>query len=560
MSVKFTKQQTAIINAFEQWMDDDETPAMVVQGAAGTGKSFLTHHFARRISARGGSVAAIAPTHKACKVLASMLKSRDAKIMTIASLLGKLRQHSYIGTRRFSRGKGSGKMRDFDYFILDEVSMVPDRDLEVILDMVCEADKKILIVGDKNQIPAPSQHLVEENGMLVKSNSLAFDIENIFNLTEIVRQNTKRGEGGMILALSGWVSRNMDRPFDMKSALVELKLSSLAIDPARLYEEYADMLKKDVDTRIIAYTNKAVRRHNKEVRARLKFRLPICLGELLTGYSNVGCPKRTIENGADYIVKRLELKTTHKILNFRNLVGYRARLMSSDAWKSGGKSYISDSSEACTEGFFIKPNHPMNASFMKELIRRAEKVNKRRSAVIDFVNYQSLKNKVLFLDNIYRYEDVVMTEEEFIETHPLLFTQIRSVCDDKGKVMSPKVYEEIKEQYGEIFENRLADNNPIGDTEVLADKYMIVERDIYYGYSVTAHKSQGSTYTNVYVDCNDFSKMRPRWNWARGMTENKVREKNQLQYVACTRASDRLRLITSSEETALSLDEQRVAK
>lgn len=49
-----------------------------------------------------------------------------------------------------------------------------------------------------------------------------------------------------------------------------------------------------------------------------------------------------------------------------------------------------------------------------------------------------------------------------------------------------------------------------------------------YNFALTIHKSQGSTYKEVWLDSQD------------AMINNKTRERNQLFYVACTRPSDKL--------------------
>ena len=74
-------------------------------------------------------------------------------------------------------------------------------------------------------------------------------------------------------------------------------------------------------------------------------------------------------------------------------------------------------------------------------------------------------------------------------------------------------------------------------------KYKILEKDLYYGYAITSHKAQGSTYDAVYVDENDFTKIRDRWNHKYSCMELRIKEKNQLRYVAYTRASSVLKII-----------------
>jgi len=57
------------------------------------------------------------------------------------------------------------------------------------------------------------------------------------------------------------------------------------------------------------------------------------------------------------------------------------------------------------------------------------------------------------------------------------------------------------------------------------NKYEKIVKDMDYGFAITGHKSQGSTYNYVFVMCNDIEE-----NW-------RTKEKNQILYVAITRPS-----------------------
>lgn len=61
-------------------------------------------------------------------------------------------------------------------------------------------------------------------------------------------------------------------------------------------------------------------------------------------------------------------------------------------------------------------------------------------------------------------------------------------------------------------------------------------RDLDYGFAITAHKSQGSTYDTVFVDVNDivYNKY--------GVPYNNIEEINRRLYVACSRAKNKLYL------------------
>jgi hypothetical protein len=89
----------------------------------------------------------------------------------------------------------------------------------------------------------------------------------------------------------------------------------------------------------------------------------------------------------------------------------------------------------------------------------------------------------------------------------------------------------------------------LGDSETFADKYKVIEKDIYYGYAITAHKSQASTYNTVIVDEPDFQKISNKWNFKYNKLESRVKEKNQIRYVSYTRAKDNLFLVYNEKKT-----------
>ena len=61
----------------------------------------------------------------------------------------------------------------------------------------------------------------------------------------------------------------------------------------------------------------------------------------------------------------------------------------------------------------------------------------------------------------------------------------------------------------------------------------IIVKDLDYGYAITGHKSQGSTYSHVFVMENDINE-----NWV-------LRERNQIKYVALTRPSMTATVLTT---------------
>ena len=526
-------QQIAFDKIVHFLTKDTENPAIVLNGQAGTGKSTLMKYIVDYISDNiNTNVAAITPTHKARRILHKMLNSdRICQIstMTVASILGKMKEHSYIGTKLYTRGS-TQKMDDYSIFILDEVSMVLDRDLDTIINYICVHDKKIIMIGDNCQIPCPSQKLIHdfELEMCYKPDSYAFDIENIITLTEIVRQ----AKESPIIKIATYLRENIMRETCLKDIIsgTGLEFDDICKDNKVVYDMFTDDLKKgDISTRIIAYTNANVQSHNLQVRKVMGFNDVFVVGELLTGYNNVGFPTPIIENGCDYQIIKFKFVCNKKILNYENLAGHVIDIKNVD------------DNTITNNLFFISVNHTNNTRFMSDIVKLAEKVNSVRSTKNDFKEYSALKNRSIFIQDVYKFQNKITLETEFKQNHPLLFTRVSEVINVNNKTKcSSELVRKIEELYDDIIDVRLGDNKDISDNEVLSDKFKVLEKDVYYGYAITSHKSQGSTYKNVYVDEHDFKKLSNKWNYRYQAVENRFKEQNQLKYVAYTRSSDKL--------------------
>lgn len=534
MAIKLTDDQDKAFKRVQGFFSDDDNPAIVIQGSSGCGKTFITKHIVDYLMDIGRmAVVAIAPTHKARRVLSKMLnKERFLSVpsLTVASVLGKMREHTYIGSHKYTNGSKQ-KMDKYDCFILDEVSMVSDKDLDEIIDYICDHDKKLILIGDNCQIPSPSQQIVTQDTICYKPDSSAFDIVNLCDLRQIVRQ----AADSPIIQIATYLRDHLLEEQDLSDVLhgCGINEQDICITPQELYPMFKKDWKAGLDTRIIAYTNAAVRSHNQHVRKELNYSEPLVVGDLMTGYENVGWPVIQIENGTDYKVIRIRQTSRYMIEGFCGLVGNLVDLVDLD-----------DPTHTSRDLFFINIQCSANLRFMNEMVRRAEKVNKRYSTKNEYKKYCALKNRAVFLEDVYKYNNQIMTETNLRQLHPLLFTKVSEVIDtSRNTITVSDLTQKLEDQYGEIIECRLIDNKPFADGEVFADQYMVVEKDIYYGYGITSHKSQGSTYDNVYVDENDFKKITNKWNYRFRAVEKRHKERNQLKYVAYTRASKDLKII-----------------
>jgi adenylate kinase len=570
-NIKLTDSQN---DAFEKIIDflirDNKQLFMVLNGQPGVGKTTLMKYVINYLSNftdKINSIVVIAPTHKAKRVIDNTINTgRTFKItcITISKLLSKCKDHSYIGTKKFTDGK-TDKMDDYDIFILDEVSMVSDKELNIITDYIRRVSlihegslgtlipKKLLMIGDNCQIPSPcqkleyikinydledsrelrSEELYNKNIYCIKPDSKAFDFDNIITLNEIVRQQ----KDSIIIKIASNLRYNIDQEFILKDLITDIGLyDKVYINYNELYDitvcnSIINDIKNGIDSRIITYTNIMVKTHNLAIRKQLGYNELLVKNEILTGYNNIGFPQPYIENGCDYKVEQVSINKNKVILKYKNLVGYDVKLINMDKVCENNSKHL----------FFISAYNTENYEFIKYIIELAEIVNSKNSTIKDFKKYIKVKETCVFLEDVYKYMDNIYNESDFKSYHPLLFSKVIDVIDEKKLLpLKNDLAKNIYENYKDVIEYRLEDTKEITENETFADIYKVIEKDMYYGYALTAHKSQGSTYKNVYVDENDFYKIKDRWNHNMNCVEIRTRERNQLLYVSITRPSDKL--------------------
>lgn len=128
----------------------------------------------------------------------------------------------------------------------------------------------------------------------------------------------------------------------------------------------------------------------------------------------------------------------------------------------------------------------------------------------------------------YVYQDIfIIDSNDHQNLH--LYGQMHDFFRDMAKA--------DKKQWKRYYEfrrhNVLMKNIDTYQNGQLRPTHEIIVKDMDYGYALTAHKSQGSTYTHVFVMENDIND-----NWL-------IKERNQIKYVSLTRPTHRATVLTT---------------
>ncbi len=276
-----TGEQLQAFEALEAFVSSPRGGMFLVEGYAGTGKTFLINSFVEWFLQSDhckGDVGMSAPTNKAVKVMYANADYYHAylKFMTTHSALNMREKINESGQIVFEPDfSKDAKIDSCQLLIVDETSMLSDQLFDLLYDRVKRKALKIIFLGDLAQIPPVGAE-----------NSIPFREEeqqrlNIgkASLTEIVRQ----AKGNPIIELSMQVRNFIKRPtipHTGESMLVEYGTKGVIYyDRRGEFEDLADVVEsyfkspnfaQDADfCKVIAWTNKSVDGWNKLIRMAL---------------------------------------------------------------------------------------------------------------------------------------------------------------------------------------------------------------------------------------------------------------------------------------------------
>jgi GTPase SAR1 family protein len=167
----------------------------VLKGAAGTGKTSLMYYVLKDFYQRGKRIAVSAFTNQATNEIGRRTSFADA--ITLYKLL-KL-QADNESEKLFFTSKGKPLVEQYDIIVVDEASMILDRDLNLLIQEINKtySTTKLIITGDRYQLEPVGQ----------ETDNIAFGFDNCFELKSIVRQ----AENSNIIKYATEVRKIQDR-------------------------------------------------------------------------------------------------------------------------------------------------------------------------------------------------------------------------------------------------------------------------------------------------------------------------------------------------------------
>lgn len=256
-----TAQQAALDTLMEFTTGKTPHGLATLSGFAGVGKTTVVAELFGKLSNQM-RVLVTAPTHKALAVLADKLGDTGCELMTTQAALGMKLTELESGEHRLQR-EGSACIADYDLAVVDEASMIhPD----LFASMLSSRRRcRILFVGDPAQLAPvgsdePSQAFGEIVPLHVRLDEVVRQAAEhpSIRFSIALREDVAKGRGPSLATLAGLM-----RPDDNRHV-------AIASGGDAVLQSYTlDAIKHDLDTRILAFTNRACMRHNEAIHATL---------------------------------------------------------------------------------------------------------------------------------------------------------------------------------------------------------------------------------------------------------------------------------------------------
>jgi exodeoxyribonuclease-5 len=159
-SPALNSDQSAALDLIKTWHAEPFTPGetfFMLEGRAGTGKTFLVRTFAESLR---GRIVFTAPTNKATRVLRDSVTTKDYKpeCRTIYSLLG-LKLEANGEVKELSMPEDPLDLSEYSLVVVDEASMVSEKLRAHIHRTAQDFKVKFLFLGDRAQLPPVGETL-----------------------------------------------------------------------------------------------------------------------------------------------------------------------------------------------------------------------------------------------------------------------------------------------------------------------------------------------------------------------------------------------------------------
>jgi len=518
---KLGDEQRQALEDMIEFMKDPNKRDWTLEGRAGTGKTtiigLLEQYMKKKFNRPDYTVSYAAPTNAAAAYLALTTAELGNKNLP-STIPSSVRQNDK--TKKWEFTFKVLELLDEDpkgrLFIVDESSMLEEKDIKNLRQAAKNSNTKIIFMGDSGQIPAVGDTTKKRKVKPDPKNIPSIFNEN--NKSKSTLETVYRQKDGPLLDLLGqmwedtkYISRYVNDH------------DSIKFQPTGTWEkEYLKDFKNDEennkqDSIIIAYTRKRVKELNAKVRKSLGKDEYTDTGDSIIGYigyQNKQLNQNDLTNAVKYTITNIEKQDSIRVLTVNSQLLKRLKDLKVVGVKENTTTnylQLSDTDSLkfkLTQKDFDKNNKIVSNIFRQidELRKEAEKKGKRGF------------------------------NREYFSKLELLTSLFKKIELGDDYVYDPAKDKMVKVSDFTTWEQKKYLNS-------LRRKKLSIEKGIDYGYAITIHKSQGLTMPNVYYDLANVAN-KTFLDKTSLLKDGEVfnTEMNALNYVGMSRASRKLRI------------------
>jgi hypothetical protein len=577
--ITLTKEQKIIYNHlinFTQSSNPKDNEILLV-GYAGTGKTTLMAKFINdlvenKICKR---IVMAAPTHKAVNIAKSKLfpdtnKDYDElkKIINIMTIHRLLNYQSYVGQegeKFFAKGKVEPNWSIYDLVVVDECSMLSNQiigDIKELIGKEANSKVKVIYVGDPAQLPPVNQpdskifngciRKLELDKIIRTSNQMIMELSNShrkwiftkkdddiphigeYESDDITLYSTENKETKKWLDdFVSLIKSNNITP--TKSVNKILKINDLdsgldmninnmpKIDSTELIEDHMRMIDNHNNNIILTWTNKKSNMYNQYVRENIFNKKNLArweIGEILI-FNDFHRTLLNQDNQNNNLVKPIENEKQEFISFYTSeqvkLISIKEIKYKFEPLKFKINNNITTELNDKFRKYYKKINLLFNSETFDIYEMRIQKImdlveSDGDGSIIPEYTIKSIH------PNSEKKHNVIIEgiEKHIVDLKTSCYKLInQSKLDNLAKCdLQSEVEKKINKLYKEYQSNII---------ECFAE--------LNYGYCITVHKSQGSTFKNVFIDINDI------------LANNNINETSKCLYTSITRSSKTLKLL-----------------
>jgi len=574
-NIILNEEQNNVYNNLLKFLNSDESEVLLI-GYAGTGKTTLITKFINDIinDKLVKRIAIAAPTHKAVGIIKNKLygniyekeKSKNLKkyveVLTIHRLLNYQNYIDNNGNTYFAKGLVDTNWDIYNLIVIDECSMLNN---QIINDIVLELQRnneenkklKVIYLGDPAQLPPVNQKISKiftrditkyylEKIIRTKNNNI-MDLSNqhrkwilsgndddmpkleLYNSDTIkIHDNTSLWLNNFITNNSknniilSWTNKkcNLYNDYIRKAIFKKENLEKYELGEILIFQDYYRVKlgdsdnNKDNNNYINFYTSEQVKLYDIKTRItkfdNLKVKksssiLPENIVDIYTDYVNK--LNKIIDDNPIRIyelqVRKINSDENIYVDNFNKL----KKKIEINIYKSKSKT-LSE-----YEKLVLINNIDKNINFMNNSVYKYHE-----SLFNNVLNDENITITTIHEDDIIKYNEIVeIGNVKLLKLKEKLYSKINKIKDidniEKCNLFS--IIEKKMNTLWKEWQNKIIDSIA----------------QLNYGYCITVHKSQGSTFSNVYIDIAD-------------IFENKSKDEVlKCLYTAITRTSDSLELL-----------------